>query len=663
MAIYHLSAQVISRGKGQSAVASAAYRSGEQLHDERTGEDKFYRRDTQPDSMILAPELSPDWVQDRNRLWNEVEQAEKRKDSQLAKEINIALPIELDRDQQKELVRDYAQEQFVNRGMVADIAIHRDDPSNPHAHILLTTREITAEGFEQKNRDWNKRELLEEWREQWANHANNALEKAGVQEKISHLSHEARGLEQLPTVHLGHVASEMEKRGAESDRGNVNRERQEYNAAVIELEKYREEKRALEEKQQKAKPEPEKKETEKQQPVKQPAPDLFNTTEEIIDLKAADKILKKEADLSNIVERQKQLKEWEKRIDNNDQYSRWKDNTISEAAEHFGSIAHAKDQIKEAEKRIEKINWLNPLKIKENRATKEKAEQDIAFAKKQINVHDQKLNYHREKLKFQSKEEFSQVKMQHEKERPQQLQKNKKQRAAIDHEIKTLEKAQNALKNRFIRQTAALYPDRPEMRHMSFKTAQKVAELNKKYGQGKAVPIEAVEKAFKRSTNEIERLEKEISRIEKNSDRLQRVKQLLADYEKEQAIVERYENNPFLKGKMKVSKATKQEYEKAVEKRNSFKERLNKEGVSGREDFKKQLKQADKMKDRIPEFKGAIKSEGKGLGLLSTVLDGLGQAGKEMQRDRSNQKKKQKAKGNKFSKFRKYNPPGMGREL
>ena len=128
MAIYHLSMQIISRSKGQSAVASASYRSGERLEDERTGETKFYKREVQPETMILAPSNSPEWVKDRGQLWNAVEQIEKRKDAQLAREINIALPIELSKDQQKELIQDYVQKEFVNRGMVADIAIHRDDP-------------------------------------------------------------------------------------------------------------------------------------------------------------------------------------------------------------------------------------------------------------------------------------------------------------------------------------------------------------------------------------------------------------------------------------------------------------------------------------------------------------------------------------------------------
>ncbi|MDQ0216864.1 ATP-dependent exoDNAse (exonuclease V) alpha subunit [Oikeobacillus pervagus] len=155
MAIYHFSAQMISRSKGQSAVAAAAYRSGERLKDERTDERKSYKREMKPETMILAPSHASEWVQNRNRLWNEVEASETRKNSQVAREINIALPRELSKPEQIELIRGYVQKEFIEQGMIADVAIHRDDQENPHAHVMLTTPEISEEGFTVKNRDWN----------------------------------------------------------------------------------------------------------------------------------------------------------------------------------------------------------------------------------------------------------------------------------------------------------------------------------------------------------------------------------------------------------------------------------------------------------------------------------------------------------------------------
>ncbi|UAL49708.1 MobA/MobL family protein (plasmid) [Sutcliffiella horikoshii] len=632
MAIYHFSAQVISRGKGQSAVASASYRSGERLTDERTGEMKYYVREVQPDTMILAPSNSPEWVQDRNRLWNEVEQSETRVNSRLAREINIALPVELNHDQQKELIRDYVQKEFVDKGMIADIAIHRDDKENPHAHVMLTTREITADGFGPKNRDWNKKELLEQWREEWANHANKALEKEGIQERISHLSHEARGLEQLPTVHLGHVAHEMEKRGVQTEKGNLNRDRQEYNALVVDLQKYREEKKALE--QEKA----------RQQEQKQKA-EKFSTAAERADLQNASKILKAEPTMTNIVKRREQLDKWEERANNGDQYIRWKDDKIREASDHFRWTNTFHKQMEEAQQRIDNLNWFNPLKLKSNQRIKEQAENDISNAQDQIKFHDDKLKYHREKLGFTTEKEFNQVKTQHEIERPGLLEKNRNARQTITSERNVLQKVENAHKNAFVRQVASLYPERPEMRHMSHQTASRVDQVNKLYGNGKRVPIENIEKAVRHQKQEIQRLQGEISRVEQTKGRLQRAKGYLENYEKNQAIVEKYENNPFLKGKMLVSKSTKQEYDRAVTARDSYKNYMEKESVSGRADFEKQVKTFDKMEAKVPEYQGAIQSQGKGLGLLDAVLQGLQQASREMTRERERQQQKTKSKG------------------
>jgi len=627
MAIYHFSAQVISRGKGQSAVASAAYRSGERLTDERTGEVKYYRRDVQPDTMILAPSDAPEWVYDRGCLWNEVEHAEKRKDARLAREINIALPRELNHHEQKELIRDYVQETFVHQGMIADIAIHRDDPNNPHAHVMLTTREVTADGFGPKNRDWNKKKQLESWRAEWANYANRALERAGINERISHLSHEARGLEVLPTVHLGHVAHEMEKRGIQTERGNLNRERQAYNQTVVELQTYREEKQALEQ------------EMARKQEEEQNA-ERFYTDIERVDLQKASKLLKAEPSLAKIQERRQQLDKWEERLDQNSQYIQWKDNTIQEASEHFKWIHSFKRQTQEAEKRIEAIQWLNPLKLKENRLTKERAEQTISRAKSEIQLREEKLHYHREKLGFHNESEFEDIKHQYEAERPELLAKNQKARQQIHYERDVLQKAEIAHKNAFVRRVASLYPERPEMRYMSFQTAMKIVQLNTQYGEGRKIPIENIEKTFHHRKQEIQRLQGEIQRVDQNRSRLEHTEDYLRDYEKYQAIVEKYENNPFLKGKMLFSKSIKQEYEDAVAARDRYQFYMEKEGVSGRGDFEKQVDQLSKMEARVPEWKSQIESLEKGLGLLDAVLKGLEQATVKRKR-----KSKQRYKG------------------
>lgn len=225
MAIYHCSVKTISRGQGRSAVAAAAYRSGEEIKNEQDGITHDYqRREGVVHTQILAPEQAPAWAQDRAQLWNKVEEAETRKNSRTAREVVVAIPKELNREQQLELVRDFAKENFVDKGMVADIALHSKENDNEHGHIMLTTREIDSTGFTNKNRDWDKKENLESWRKSWEQKANLALERAGHEQRIDHRSYEAQGIDKIATVHLGPVAHAMEKRGVRTDRGNINRE-------------------------------------------------------------------------------------------------------------------------------------------------------------------------------------------------------------------------------------------------------------------------------------------------------------------------------------------------------------------------------------------------------------------------------------------------------
>ena len=261
MAIYHFSVQIISRSNGSSAVGSSAYRSGEKLEDERTGLIHDYTRKSGVEyTKILTPENAPEWASERSRLWNEVEKIEKSKNSQLSREINIALPKELSLKEQIKLTREFTQDTFVNKGMVADIAIHDNKKGNPHAHIMMTVRPFNEQGEwgakskkeyilnkdgekiklksgEYKSRkidtvDWNKKENLEKWREQWAKYANKSLERNGIEERIDHRSLKEQGLQRVPQIHVGPHASAMEKRGIESDRGKLNKEIKETNKLI-----------------------------------------------------------------------------------------------------------------------------------------------------------------------------------------------------------------------------------------------------------------------------------------------------------------------------------------------------------------------------------------------------------------------------------------------
>jgi len=217
MAIYHLRATMISRSQGRSATAASAYRVAERIEDRRTGLVFDYAaRGGVDHTEILAPVHAPDWVFDRSELWNRVEESETRKNSQVAREVRVALPDELTHAQRVALVRDYVQTQFVDHGMVADIALHapgrEGDERNHHAHILLTTREVDAEGFTTKNRDWNKVEVLEGWREAWARDSNAALERAGIEDRVDHRTLVAQRDEALE---LASAARERGDEGAE----------------------------------------------------------------------------------------------------------------------------------------------------------------------------------------------------------------------------------------------------------------------------------------------------------------------------------------------------------------------------------------------------------------------------------------------------------------
>jgi ATP-dependent exoDNAse (exonuclease V) alpha subunit len=161
VAIYHLNVGIIKRSSGRSSVAAAAYRAGEKIRNEHDGMPHDYtkKRDV-IHSEIMLPENAPYEFSDRAILWNAVEKSEKRIDSQTAREFDIALPVEFDREEQIEIMREYVQENFVDRGMCADLAIHDKGDGNPHAHVMLTTRHVTQDGFGGKNRDWNNKELL-----------------------------------------------------------------------------------------------------------------------------------------------------------------------------------------------------------------------------------------------------------------------------------------------------------------------------------------------------------------------------------------------------------------------------------------------------------------------------------------------------------------------
>ena len=241
MAIFHMSFSNISAGKGRSAIASAAYRSGEKLFDDKEGRHYFYARSVMPESFILTPKNAPEWASNREQLWNEVEKKDRKSNSRYAKEFNVALPVELSKSEQKELLTKYVQENFVDQGMVADVAIHRDHQDNPHAHVMLTNRPfnpdgswglkantqyikdengkqlLTKSGFPKQRKiwlvDWDKREKINEWRKNWALSVNQFLAQKNISDRISEKSFVDQGIQETPTQHEG-INSQRKNRKA-----------------------------------------------------------------------------------------------------------------------------------------------------------------------------------------------------------------------------------------------------------------------------------------------------------------------------------------------------------------------------------------------------------------------------------------------------------------
>lgn len=238
MAIYHFSAKMIGRGAGRSAVAAAAYRAAERLHDERLGRaHDFTNKAGVVHSEVMLPEGAPEHLRDRETLWNEVEAVEKRKDAQLAREIEFAIPREMTKEQGVALARDFVAREFVSRGMVADLNVHwdigADGEAKPHAHVMLSMREVGPEGFGVKVREWNATAFLQQWRGAWADHVNARCAALGIDARIDHRSYDAQGIELEPQHKIGAAGARREAKGEDAERAEDHRDIARANGAAI----------------------------------------------------------------------------------------------------------------------------------------------------------------------------------------------------------------------------------------------------------------------------------------------------------------------------------------------------------------------------------------------------------------------------------------------
>lgn len=254
MAIFHWALQTLSRASGRSATAASAYRAATKVLDERTGEVHDYSRKSGvlASFLVVDGERVDNSVLSRERLWNGVEQAERRKDAKVARELVVAVPCELSKAEQEALVEGYAKGLSERTGWAVDVAIHAPgrggDHRNVHAHLLCSTREVSlaSDGslrFGGKTRAWDVRqtgrELITGERKAWEAAVNRSLELAGYEQRVDGRSHKERGDGLEPQLHLGPSVSGMERRGIATERGNENRAIAAHNAKVVELSEVR----------------------------------------------------------------------------------------------------------------------------------------------------------------------------------------------------------------------------------------------------------------------------------------------------------------------------------------------------------------------------------------------------------------------------------------
>lgn len=268
MADFHFSVTQIKRSAGQSAIAAAAYRAGEKLYSDLYGEYSDYTRKRGiVETGILLPSFAPKEYENREKLWNAVEHAERHPKAQLAYSFDFSLQNEFPMKENLAIAREFIQRQFVDRGMIADYAVHLPDKGdavpNPHVHVLCPIRPLDPDGTwgaKQKrvyrlddagNRmpdaagrpqfdavpttDWGSAETLERWREAWAEINNEHLAAHGLDTKLDHRSYEKQGVDLIPTVHEGPKVREMERRGIRTEKGDRNRWIRQINAMIRRL--------------------------------------------------------------------------------------------------------------------------------------------------------------------------------------------------------------------------------------------------------------------------------------------------------------------------------------------------------------------------------------------------------------------------------------------
>lgn len=623
MAIYHFQVQIVSRGKGKSSVAAAAYRSGEKLVDERTGlEHDYTKKQGIEYTEIVVPSNAPNWAIDRNRLWNEVEKIEKSKNSQLAREINIALPIDLSKEQQKELIKEFVKENFVKKGMVADIAIHNKVNENPHAHVMLTVRPFNEDGtwgakakkeyilnkngekikkgkdfksIKIESTDWNKKETMENWREQWANHANKALEKAGIAERIDHRSLKEQGIEREAQIHVGVHANAMEKKGITTEKGTMNREIKKRNEQikaiekekVIALQEYRELKDKLEQKKTR--------EAQKYSNLK---------PEEKAALQKVERILKEPQTYENSNKALNKLNTM--RQDSVSKLSKI-NFQVGVVGRRLKSINYSLEELKRAENELKKL----PKGIFGQYKDKDRAE----ILKNNIQGFNSNLTSDGYKSNVDIKLNENSL---------ESLQKNSEKLKlniqVIDHASNTIKIGVKVLQRKELREFHKEYKKQfPQANYLKYNDMKAIKKATKLMDG--LVSIKEIVATYRKNGKRADSIDKELKDIENNGIRLINAKQSIETIDKYKDIADKWDTKIFGKAKFQEEhRAEKWQYDNA-------KADLKTYGVRDKFDLRNQERTHEcNLKDIQPKIQAERVAITPSLSILSDVLTGLNNA-------------------------------------
>lgn len=655
MAIYHFSAQMISRGNGKSSVAASAYRSGEKLTDERLNLTHDYTKKQGVEyTEILTPSNAPEWASDRNRLWNEVEKIEKSKNSQLAREINVALPMELSKEQQIELTKKYVQENFVAKGMVADIALHDNGNGNPHAHIMLTVRPFNEDGtwgakskkeyildengekIKQKNdfksvkietTAWNKKETLEKWREEWANHTNRALEKAGIEERIDHRTLKEQGIDRVAQIHVGVHANAMEKKGITTEKGTINNDIKEYNERmkalekekIVVLEEYREIKSKLE--QEKAR-------------IQQRY--SYLTEKERSAVESSERYIGEPLTLDNAKQSLAKLEGAHSGISlklaENDFKAKEIKNRINSITADLNALKRAENEFGDLPKNI-----FGQYKDK-NRA-------------EQLKGTIEQLNTNLAKAGYKGDEDIETYKV-----KIAELEKStaaaKEKIGKIDVMASTIKEGAKALQNKevreFYQEYKAHFPQAGYLKYEDMKAIKAANEL-----MGRPVSIEEIRAAYKKCGQRIDNIDKELNGIEENGRRLNNAKQALETIERYKEIADKFDTKVFGKAKFQEEHRTeKWQHDNAVEKLQECK-------VRDRLDYSQQVTEHElNMKELVPKIHAEKAAASSYFGILKSALNGFENAIKE---EKYKQQQNDLERSEEFKQHKKHRSRGMER--